>query len=146
MDYLLCTRRRVEAAAHVAPLIMSDERLDFLGDLYLENPRLSLAGISFEMFLADPRPFLGMQIAGILSADEAVAFLRLLPRQRAVRDRLDAAGVGQMELALGVSEAKLKPASPVIRDGALVEKLRHHIWPRHQDRRFAREFSDEVAL
>lgn len=131
MDYLLCTHRRFEAAAAAAPLIMSDERLDFLGGLYLENPRLSLAGISFEMFLSDPRPFLGMQIAGILSADEAVAFLRLLPRQRAVRDRLDAADAGQMELALGVSEARLTAASPVVHDGSLVEKLRHHVWPKH---------------
>jgi len=145
MNYLLCTHRRVAAAAHAAQLIMSDERLDFLGGLYLENPRLALIGISFEMFLADPRPFLGMQIAGLLSADEAVAFLRLLPRQRAVRDRLDAADAGQMELALGVSEAKLKPASPVIRDGALIEKLRHHVWPRHEVRRVAREFSEEAA-
>ena len=134
MNFLLCTHRRFEAAAHAAPLIMSDARLDFLGGLYLENPRLSRVGISFETFLADPHAFLGLQIASVLSFDEAVDFLRLLPRQRAVRDRLDATDAGQLELALGVSEAKLTASSPVVHDGVLTEKLKHHVWPRHRSK------------
>lgn len=145
MDYLLCTQRRFEAAASAAPLIMPDEVLEFWGEVYIANPVMAQIGISFEAFLAQPARILpAASFTAVILLTEYFDRLPLLPAQRAVRDRLEAADAGQMELALGASEARLKAASPTVRGGALVEKLRHHVWPRHPDRRFAREFS-EVA-
>jgi hypothetical protein len=128
MNYLLLTQARLNHAS--PPLIMRDERLDFYGDLYHLNPRLAWLGISFEVFLSDPESFIGAEIAGLVALDDAAEFLRLLPAQRAVRDRIDASEAGQMELALGVSEKQIKPGSAEVHDGALFEKLRHHAWPR----------------
>lgn len=146
MDYLLCTHRRFEATAAAAPLIMADELLEFWGAIYLDNPVIAQLGISFEAFLAQPARILpAASFTALVPLTEFFDRLPLLPAQRAVRDRLDAADAGQMELALGVSEARLTAASPTIRDGALVEKLRHHIWPRHQDRRAVREFAEEAT-
>ncbi len=136
MNYLLCTHSRFERAAHAAPLILSDELIELWGEIYLANPLLTQLGITFEDFLSAP--------AGILSAatyqtlmplPDGAQFYALLPAQRAVRDRMDAADAGQLELALGVSEKQITPGSPAARDGALFEKLRHHVWPRHAVRR-----------
>lgn len=80
-------------------LIKSDEELDYLGDLYLANPQLHRCGISFERFLGDPADFLGARGIGIGALDEVRGFLRLLPAQRAVRDRLDAEAAGQQAFA-----------------------------------------------
>ena len=121
----------------IAPgLYLSDERLDYFGELFLANPALRATGVTFEAFLIVPSPF-------ILPLPD-VDYYPLLPAQRAVRDRLDAAAA-RMERALGVSEAQLTPASPAIRDGALVEKLRHHVWPRHAVRRQEQQLAEDAA-
>ena len=110
---------------------MSDERLDFLGEIYLRNPRLVSLGISFESFLSAPGAVLWSEIAGILACDDVLDFIRLLPAQRAVRDSLDAAHAGQREIVFGGWEGKHNGASLLVRDGTLFEKLRHHAFPKH---------------
>ena len=138
MNYLLCTQRRFEADAVAAPLVFADEAIDFWSEVYLANPVLSKLGISFEAFLAQPREILpAAQFTALMPLTDYIDNLPLLPRQRAVRERLDARDAGQLalELALGISEKKIARGSAAIRDGRFVEKLRHRVWPRRKPQR-----------
>lgn len=136
MNYVICSKQRIDAAASVKPLVMSDEEIEFWGGVYLANPTLSMLGFTFEAFLTEPRRILpAAEFSAIFSLTEFFDRLPLLPAQRAVRERLDAQDAGQIELALGVSESRLTADSPVVQGGALVEKMKHHAHPRHAARR-----------
>lgn len=70
--------------------IMSDEDMDFWGDLFVVGKVGERLGITFEQFLKEPRTHLAR--AGMEGADERMAqgFLPLLPKQQAVISRLHA--------------------------------------------------------
>ncbi len=70
--------------------IMSDEDMDFWGDLFVIGKVGERLGITFEQFLEEPRTHLTR--AGLQGADERMAqgFLPLLPKQEAVISRLHA--------------------------------------------------------
>jgi hypothetical protein len=102
MNYLLCTQARFRRPEHVTPLIMTDEEIDFWGGVYLANPAIFQLGISFEQFLAQPRELLPAATFGALISltDLLLSRVTLLPKQRAVQERLDAADAGQLAFDL----------------------------------------------
>lgn len=101
MDFILCTQRRFEAAAQAAPLILPDEAIDFWGGVYLENPVLAQIGITFEAFLAQPREILpAAHFSAIVPLTDFIDSFSLLPKQRAVQERLDAESAGQLSFKL----------------------------------------------
>lgn len=105
MNYLLITHDRLHAHP-AASLRMPDELLDFYGDLYLANAWLGAIGISFELFLGAPAQWLACaQSHSLVPLDERQNFYPLLPRQRAVRDRVDAAEAGQQSFDFDRSAA-----------------------------------------
>jgi len=102
MNYLLCTQARFQRPTYVTPLVMSDEVIDFWGEVYLANPAIAQLGITFEMFLAQPLNLLPAATfeAVIPLTDLLLGRVALLPRQRAVQERLDAADAGQLSFDL----------------------------------------------
>lgn len=105
MDYLFCTHERLKNVAAHTPIKMSEAVIDMWADVYAANPMIALLGISFEMFLIQPHKFLPTAnfTAIIPLTDEMLARLPLLPKQRAVQERLDAADAGQLSFELDPS-------------------------------------------
>lgn len=94
----------------------SDEYLNYYADRYVAM-HLKGHGISLEQYLHDPARYEHL----------ALAPFPLLPAQQAVRDRLDAeaAEVGAVTARMEAEVAHLPR-----RNGAAVEPLRHHRYPR----------------
>lgn len=111
--------------------IYPDEVLDFWGEFYLANPVIRRRGVMFEEFLIDP---LGVFHA-IVFAPAAEEDPRLRARARAVQRALDLEVAGkQLPLPLEQVIVALEAAGARVSNGAIVEKLRHHAWPRKVDR------------
>lgn len=104
-----------------------DAYLERWGEVYLANPQLRVRGVLFETFLLAPEALL---LAASLPPG-MVPGARLLPRQAAVRRRLDEqANARQLHLALGLVEVALRKPGARVADGRVVEKLAHHARPR----------------
>lgn len=86
----------------------SDEHLNYYADRFVAM-RLDLHGVRLDQYLANPAHYEAM----------AMEPLPLLPQQRAVQARLDVADKA-------VAEVAHLPQ----RNGAIVEPLRHHRFPR----------------
>ena len=102
MNYLLCTQARFQRPAFVTPLILPDEEIEFWGGVYLANPAIFQLGISFEQFLAQPREILpAAHFSAVIPLTELLlGRVGLLPKQRVVQERLDAADAGQLSFDL----------------------------------------------
>lgn len=123
------------------PLIMSDEELDRLAELYQANPILQRQHVSFEMFLYNPMELLlkasQLQLDEIKAdmAESHDAFLALLPKQQAVRDRIYAqdASPDNVEHIHATGPRQIQWQD----NGHLVEPLTHCAHPKRRLRRCA---------
>lgn len=96
LNYLLLTQARLTPAI---PRTYSDACLDHWGEVYLDNPGLRAIGITFEMFLQQPAQILeSATFHTLMPLPEPHKFYPLLPQQRAVQERVDAAAAGQTSL------------------------------------------------
>ena len=98
MHYLLLTQARLTS---ITPRTYDDVWLHHWADVYLANTGLRAIGITFEMFLQAPAQILASAtFHTLMPLPEAHKFYPLLPAQRAVQERVDAAAAGQMSLNL----------------------------------------------
>ncbi len=74
-------------------LVMSDAALNYWAEVYLANPLLSKLGITFVMFLNQPRARIAaaQRLWAAVSLTDCIEQFDLLPEQRAVRARLEPA-------------------------------------------------------
>lgn len=93
----------------------SDEHIEYWGAIYLGN-RLMDYGILFETFLRYPQQ--------IMQAMEGREFRPLLPRQVAVRQRID-------RNSQPVRERKAD-MQVQLRSDHMIEPLHHRIWPKRR--------------
>ena len=117
-------------------LIMSDEQLHHLGELYLANPMLAARNVTFEMFLYNPGALLvritELQLDQVQqSMNELDEYLELLPQQQAVQQRLDEslAVVDLTDIEPEQIPATGPKAVKVRNNGHLVEPLVHTRYP-----------------
>lgn len=113
-------------------LRISDEELDYWAEIYTRN-NLHGYGILFSVFIEAP-----LEILEGLRQREAARFAELreaeppLPAQARVQRRLD------LQSGIGLLEEELESDPRVTyRNGAYVEPLHHHTWPRRPYRRAA---------
>ena len=93
-NYLLVTAHRLQP---VVARTYADAYIERWGEIYLANPQLATIGITFEAFLNQPENLLRAAIYHeLVPLPDHVNFYPLLPKQRALRERLDAAAAGQM--------------------------------------------------
>lgn len=98
MRFLLTTDMNFAPAA---PRTYADGYLDQWGEIFLANPQLRTLGVSFEQFLAQPAEILRAAVYhDLMPLPEHMDFYPPLPRQRAIRERLDAEAAGQLSLNL----------------------------------------------
>lgn len=113
--------------ANSRPKRISDADLHYWGDVFVSRG-LARFSLDFEKFLLNPQ--------AILASIERTAFEPLLPAQRRVRDRLDAAAV---ELPLSVQRLVVDTETRSELHGqALVEPMRHHSYKHTTPHREAR--------
>lgn len=111
--------------------VYPDEYLDYWGAVFLANPQVRAAGVLFGSFLRYPAEILHA-VAFAPLAPERVG---LLTAQRRLQRRFDQAGEAeQLPLPIESAIVALEAAGARVSNGALVEKLRHHAWPRKVDR------------
>jgi hypothetical protein len=108
-----------------AHAVYPEDYLRHWGEIYLANPRIRAHGVSFLHFLADPERILRAVIYG----EEAAR--PLLREQLEVQRRLD-----DEARAL---ERLLVRRPMRVSNGACVEVLHHHCWPRHAHRRLLQD-------
>lgn len=102
MNYLLITQARLRP---IVPRTYDDDYLDRWGDEYLAHPFLRAMGITFEQFLQFPRELLdGASVMTLIPLPDPHKFYPLLPKQRAVQERVDAEAAGQLPLPLDRAE------------------------------------------
>jgi hypothetical protein len=102
MNYLLITQARLTP---IVPRTYDDDYIERWGDEYVAHPYLRAIGISFEQFLQFPRELLeSASVTTLIPLPEAHKFYPLLPKQRAVQERVDAEAAGQMRLPLDRAE------------------------------------------
>lgn len=135
MDNAYCCEHH---RSFTAPVILPDEQLDHWGEVYLATPRLAARGVLFESFLAAPQ-----EILAALAEVDAMQPQPLLAEQRAVRDRVDALYGSTAERGIERAIDALEHAGACRANGALIERLRHHayprVWPRPRVRRETEE-------
>lgn len=101
--YLLITAHRLRPAVERT---YPDADIERWGEIYLANPQLATIGVTFEAFLNQPGQILRAAIYHeLVPLPDHLDFYPLLPKQRAIRERLDAAAAGQMALNLEGSAA-----------------------------------------
>jgi len=111
-----------------APRTFSDEHIEHWASVYLDpynNRQLRALHVKFERFLLAPEVFL----AALGRPRVIVTSCGLLPAQRDVQRRLDL-----MDKFVRAFRGEWLCA-----DGRWVEKLKHHAYPRHRDRRTLKE-------
>ena len=96
MNYLLITQARLQP---IVPRTYDDDYLEHWGNEYRARPFLRAIGISFEQFLQFPRELIDTaSVSTLIPLPNAHGFYPLLPAQRAVQERVDAAAAGQLAL------------------------------------------------
>lgn len=110
----------------------SDAYIDYWGEIYLANPIIRERGVLFGTFLMFPAEILHAIVMQSIEVDLAPG---LLAQQRAVQRRIDEAlRGGQLSLALDAVIVALEHKGARVSDGAWIEPLRHHRYPRRYDR------------
>jgi len=116
-----------------APFIITDEQLDYWAGVFLANPGIRARGVLFETFLIAPVQI----IAAIAAAPVPPARAGLLIGQRRAQAAADfQTSVQQVVQRLG---REAERSSTGVADGRLVERLRHHRYPRNPMRTRVRE-------
>ncbi len=96
--YLLITTHYLQP---VAPRTYDDAWIERWAAVYNANPQIAAIGITLDMFLAQPEQLLRAAVYHeLVPLPEHLDFYPLLPKQRAIRERLDAEAAGQMALNL----------------------------------------------
>jgi len=96
VNYLLITQARLTP---IVPRTYPDAWIEDWGAEYLAHPFLRAIGISFELFLQFPRELLDTaSVSTLIPLPTAHGLYPLLPRQRAVQERVDAEAAGQLSL------------------------------------------------
>lgn len=77
----------------VTSLIMPDAALEYWAEVYLANPLLAKLGITFELFLKQPRARIAaaQRLWAAVQLTDCIEQFDLLPKQRAVCTRLEPA-------------------------------------------------------
>ncbi len=91
-----------------------DEYIHYWGGIYIALPAILHRGILFDTFLLHPQEIINQVCSEACSEDDV---LPLLPIQQAVMH----------ELAEAEHDA-LIPATAQHRDGAFIERMKHHCW------------------
>lgn len=111
--------------------VYSDEYLEHWGRFYLANPPLRRAGVLFATFLEAPGEIL-FALAHQAQCQAAARQPQLLPAQREVQRREDfRLPSPRIERAI----AQLEREGASCANGRMVEKLKHHTFPRRPRRR-----------
>lgn len=95
----------------------TDEHIEYWGEVFVDN-QLHRSGLTFERFIESPVEHLEAQL---FHYDEPAPEPEpLLPRQRLVQARIDAADILDEQLNQDLADRA------VLRDQVLIEPLRHH--------------------
>ena len=111
--------------SYAAPRTFTDEHIEFWAAVYLANPFVGAAAVSFETFLLAP-----MDILLALAQKRGTA--GLLPEQRVAR-----ANAWRTICRLSMDDdfafvAALERRGLHCANGRWIEKLKHRAWPKHR--------------